>query len=147
MVLKADKSHFLTVGFNEQFLDFSFNDTTIENATEEKILGLVIDNRLNFKSLLKNICKKVNQKLSALSRTSKLTALNQWEKMVNFFIDSQFSYCPLIRMFISKGCNKKIYRIHKRLLRLILNDDESSFYDMLSTLNEKTIYKRCINVL
>ena len=77
MVLNADKSHFLTVGFNKPFPDFSFNDTTIENATEEKILGIVIDNKLNFKSLLKNICKKVNQKLSALSRTSKLTALNQ----------------------------------------------------------------------
>ena len=39
MVLKASKSYFLTVGFNEQFPDFFFNDTTIENATEEKILG------------------------------------------------------------------------------------------------------------
>ena len=43
MVLNADKCHFLTVSFNEPFPDFSFNDTTIENATEEKILALVIN--------------------------------------------------------------------------------------------------------
>ena len=33
MVLNADKCHFLTVGFNEPFPDFPFNDTTIENVT------------------------------------------------------------------------------------------------------------------
>ena len=40
MVLNADKYHFLTVGFNEPFPYFSFNDTTIENINEEKILGI-----------------------------------------------------------------------------------------------------------
>ena len=72
MVLNADKGHFLTVGFNEPYTDFSFNNTTIENVTEEKILGLVIDNKLNFKSHLKNIYQKLNQKLSVLSRISKI---------------------------------------------------------------------------
>ena len=66
IVPNADKYHFLTVGFNEPFPDFSFNDTTNENVNEEKILGIVIDKKLNFKSHLKNISKKPNQKLSAL---------------------------------------------------------------------------------
>ena len=37
--------------------------------------------------------------------------------------------------------------MHERLLRFILNDCESSFYDTLSTVNEKTIHQRCINIL
>ena len=82
MDLNADKCHFLTVGLNEPLPDFSFNDTTVENIIEEKILGIVIDKKLNFKSHLKNTCKKANQKLSALS---KLATLNQWNKMVIFF--------------------------------------------------------------
>ena len=67
MVLKASNCHFLTVGFIESFPDFSFNDTTIENVAEEKILGIVNENKVNFKSHSKNICKKANQKLSAFS--------------------------------------------------------------------------------
>ena len=67
--------------------------------------------------------------------------------MVNSFINSQFSYSPLIKMFTSKSCNKRIDRIHELLLRLILDDYESRFYDMLSTLNEKTIHQCCLNVL
>ena len=45
MVRNADKCHFLTVSFNEPFSDFSFSDTT-ENVTDEKIVGIVIDNTL-----------------------------------------------------------------------------------------------------
>ena len=33
------------------------------------------------------------------------------------------------------------------MVRLIFNDYESSFYCVLSTLNEKIIHQRCINVL
>ena len=43
MVLNTDKCHFLTVSFNEPFPDFSFNDTTTIDVTEEKILALVIN--------------------------------------------------------------------------------------------------------
>ena len=81
MALNAVKCRFLSVGFGEPFPDFFFNDSTIENDTEEKILGIVIDNNLNVKAHLKNLCKKANQKLSALSRLLKLTILTQREKM------------------------------------------------------------------
>ena len=50
-------------------------------------------------------------------------------------------------MLTSKDYNERIDRIHERSLRLMLNDYEPSFYDMLSTLNKKTFYQRCINVL
>ena len=50
VVLNPDKCHFLTQGFNNPFPDFSFKNTIIKNVTEEKILGIVIDNNFNFKS-------------------------------------------------------------------------------------------------
>ena len=35
--------------------------TTNKNVTVKKILGIVIENKLDFKSHLKNICKIANQ--------------------------------------------------------------------------------------
>ena len=96
MVLNPHKYHFLTLGFNKSFPDFSFKNTIIKNITEEKILEIVIDNNLNFKSNMKKICEKANQKLSALARISKLTNPTQRKKLINCFINSQFTYCPLI---------------------------------------------------
>ena len=104
MLLNPDKCHFLTLGFNNPFPDFSFENTIIKNVTEEKILGIVIDNNLNFKSHMKKICEKANQKLSALARISKLTTPTQSKKLINSFINTQFTYCPLIWMFSSKEC-------------------------------------------
>ena len=70
MVLNPGKCHFLTLGFNKPLPDFSFKNTIIKNVTDEKILGIVIDNnQINNKK----ICEKANQKLSALARISKLT--------------------------------------------------------------------------
>ena len=72
-------------------------------------MGITIDNKLTFKSHLKNICEKANQKLNALARITKFTSPFQMKTLLNSFIKSQFSYCPLIWMFISKGLNKKIF--------------------------------------
>ena len=51
----------------------------IENLAEEKILGIVIENKLNLSLDLKylnKICKKDKQKLGAFDNISKLTTLN-----------------------------------------------------------------------
>ena len=40
----------------------------MKNSSEEKILGITIDNKLKFKSHVKKLCKKASQKIWALSR-------------------------------------------------------------------------------
>ena len=62
-------------------------------------------------------------------------------------MNEQLIYCPLVWMFSSKGYYKRINKIHEKSLRFILYDYESSFDSLLSTLNEKAINQRCINVL
>ena len=47
-------------------------------------------------------------------------------------------------MFTSKGCNKRIDKLHETSLRLILNDYDLSCYDILSILNEETIFQLSI---
>ena len=125
--LYPDKCHFLTLGFNKPLPDFSFKNTIIKNVIEEKILGIVINNNLNFKSHMKKIYEKANEKLSALARISRWATPTLGEKLINSFINSQFTYCSLIWMFSSKGCYKRINKIHEMSLRLILNDYELSF--------------------
>ena len=91
IVLNQNKCHFLTLGFNKLFPDFSFENTIIKNVNEEKILGIVIENNLNFKSRMKKMCEKADQKLSALAIISKLTTPNQRIKLINSFINTQFT--------------------------------------------------------
>ena len=47
------------------------------------------------------------------------------------FIESQFSYCPLIWMFCSRRMNQKINHIHERAFRVVYKDYTSSFEELL----------------
>ena len=119
MILNPDKCYFLTLRFQGAQPNLSYDSITIKNISEEKILGITIDNKPTFKGHLKNICKNTNQKLNALVRITKFTSPFQRKTLLNSFIKSQLSYCPLIWIFASKGLNKKISRIHEKSLRLV----------------------------
>ena len=49
---------------NEKFV---YKNIEMKNSNEEKILGVIIDNKLRFKSQVKNLCKRASQKIWALS--------------------------------------------------------------------------------
>ena len=68
----------------------------ILSSTEEKILGIHFDNKLNFNNHVKKLCKKASQKLHALARLSNLMSIRQRKIIMNAFINSQFSYCHIV---------------------------------------------------
>ena len=68
MVLNSGKCHFMCLGQNTVNEIFVYDKIEMKNSKEEKVLRLIIDNKLRFKSHAKNICKKASQKIWALSR-------------------------------------------------------------------------------
>ena len=97
---------------------------------------------------MKKICNAANQKLSALSRMLELTIPTQSKKLINYFINAQFTSCPLIWCSLQRSTVNQLIK-YMRSLRLVFKDYESSFDILLSTLNEKndssTLYKRFTN--
>ena len=63
------------------------------------------------------------------------------------FIESQFSYCPLIWMFHSRGVNNKINHLHERSLQIVYKDNISSFEDLLKNDRSFTIHQMNIQSL
>ena len=131
MVLNTGKCHFTCLGKNTENETFTFKDTIMNNSKEEKILGIIIHNRLTFSSHIRELCKKASQKISALSRIS--NQLNDFEKTLlwNAVVKSQFNYCPLVWIFCSRISNSMIDRVHERALLVILGDDLSDFESLL----------------
>ena len=94
---------------------------------------MTIDNKLNFDSRIRKMCKK-----SGLSRIS----ANKDKKRIIFhaMINSQFSYCPLIWMFSSRQSNNLMNKVHERSLRLITNDENCSFETLLQNNKDITVH-------
>ena len=144
--MNLSKCHFKCLRQNTLNETFVYDNTDMKNSKEEKILGAIIDNKLRFKSHVKNLRKKPSQKIWALSRL--INYLNDSENMIfNAIIKSQFSYCPLVWMFCSRQTNNMINKIHERALRIVLNDHISDLETMLRNINDITIHHRNIQTL
>ena len=66
MKANADKCHLLLSSASNLYANIS--DKVIQNSKSEKLLGVIIDSNLKFEDHILGLCKKANQKLSALSR-------------------------------------------------------------------------------
>ena len=62
MVLNSGKWHFMCLGQNAVNETFVCDNIEMKSSKEEKILGIIIDNKLRFKSYVKNPCKKASQR-------------------------------------------------------------------------------------
>ena len=79
------------------------------------------------------VCKYMNQ--------------DKLQLLMKAFIESQFSYCPLIWMFHSRILNNRINKVHERTLRLVYNDQGSSFEQLLQRNNSFSIHDRNLQKL
>ena len=123
------------------------NNNEISSSNKEKLLGILLDNKLNFDSHITSLCKKAGQKLSALARINYYLTQDQRLLLLNSVVKSQFSYCPLIWMFTSRYLNNALNSIHERALRLIYNDYELPFDRILENNKQKSIHQKNIESL
>ena len=62
-------------------------------------------------------------------------------------IKSQFSYCPLIWMFSSRQSSNLINKVHERSLRLITNNQNSSFETLFQNNKDITFNQKNLQIL
>ena len=124
----------------------NFNNLIIKSSKEVEILGIKIDNNLNFNNHIKSICRKTGQKLNALLRISSNLSMKQKKLLYKSMIKSQFNYCPLVWMFCSRQSNNLINKIHEWSLRISYKDQKTSYHNLLQTY-ELTIHQRNLQVL
>ena len=145
MKVNTGKSHLLVSGNARSKAKIDNNYT--ESEKEQVLLGITIDSNLTFENHINNICKKVSQKLNALARVARYMNTQKRRKIMNFFVTSQFGYCPLIWMFHSRRLNNKINSIHERALRITYQDHISTFQELLNKGNSVSIHRRNLQAL
>ena len=94
MVLKkflkenADKCHLITSSKTPAGIEVA--SMTIMSEEKVKLLGIHIDNRLNFDYHISQLYKKAGKKIHALTRVFKYMDTSQRKLIENAFIMSQF---------------------------------------------------------
>ncbi len=118
--LKANPEKFHLL-LSDKDVEFSINvdGFDISNTLIQKLLGVTVDNKMNFKPHVTDLCVTASQKLHGLSRVGNYMDLEQRKIIMHAFILSQFGYCPLVWMFHSRELNNRINKIHKRSLKIV----------------------------
>ena len=80
----------------------NIHDNEIKNSSEVELLGITIDSQLKFKKHIDNLCRKASYKLHALRRIRNFLTVEKAKMLANAFINSQFTYTPLVWMFAGK---------------------------------------------
>ena len=124
----------------------TINNENILNSKQEKLLGITIDYTFSCLPHVRNICKQASKKLHALSRICKFMTQDKHRMIIKAFIDTQFSYCPLLWIFHgNRGINNTLHKIHERALRRYIMMTAlltMSFYLMITLLQfNNAIYK------
>ena len=84
---------------------------------------------------------------NAFARISNYMDISKRRQIMKAFIESSFGYCPLVWMFHSRTLNNRINKIYERALRIVYNDEFSSFEDLLEKDNSFTIHERNIQTM
>ena len=106
------------------------------------MLWVPIDNKLNFDVHVKELCKKMSQKLCAFSRIRPFLNREEAKMLLTAIVMLNLSYCHLISMFFSKSANTEINRTNKRALRVLHEDYDSSFEQLLEKDGSITVHQR-----
>ena len=147
MKLNTDKCKLLVAGRKDHIVNINVGDSNIEESKEANLLGVLIDNELSLRTHLNEKIKKANSKIASIKRNQHFLTFQQKKIVLSSFVHCHFSYAPLAWMFHSREINHKINRVHERALRILYNDELSSFMELLKKDGGFTVHERNIQKL
>ena len=146
LISNAEKSHLIVS--TKKNLEIQVSRCSIRNEDSVKLLGIHLNNDLNFDYHVNQLCKKASKKLNALARIAKYMDINKRRMPMKAFVSSQFSYCPLIWMFHSRKMEHRINSIHKRALKLVYQDSpDLTFQELLAKDKSVSVHQKILQLL
>ena len=119
MIANPDKFHAIIVSKNRK--DHSAIELTIDNkkiTTEPwvKLLGVKIDDKLNFDIHVNDLVKSCSGQLNAPIRLNPYLNYEAKYVMIQSFIYANFNYCPIVWHFASATSLQKVEKPTKSVL-------------------------------
>ena len=157
MVVNASKSSVMLVCSHQKCASLltdrillSYNNNTLTQVEEFKVLGLTTDQNLTWKPHFEKTCNKISKLIGLLYRLRPFIDKNCMILYYNSFILPLIDYC--LNLWFDAG-NVHVHRVQvlqNRIARLILNSlHDCSSHDILQRLNwmsvkQRGVYQTCL---
>ena len=142
MVANPSKFQLIFPGTVNANIAIKIGKFTVKSVEIVKLLGVKFDSKLSFVPHVKELCRKSDQIIRALRRIRHLLPRKKADLLVNAYILSPFNYCPFVWMFCGKEGNRLIEQSHCRALRVLLNESDKSYQELLLECNTVALHTR-----
>ena len=122
LVLNPEKCKCIILPKNYPWdLSFSISDVQVPIVDHLELLGVTIDNSLNFSKHIGKITKKVGNQLDVLSRLKNTLSISSKMCLYNSYVMAYFTYCSAIWNNCNESDKQKLERLNVRALRCVYN--------------------------
>ena len=82
-----------------------------------------------------------------LTNNKKILIVMQAGTLASCFVNSQFNYCAIVWISCSRKSKLTLENIHKRTLRVVYNEYEKNYKDLLVDYDEVSIHQKHLKFL
>ena len=133
LTINTLKTHYIiTTNKSYTFLPPLFiNFDIIRAVPYQKVLGVVIDEKLSFEQHIKSIKQKINSSIAMLNNIKNLIPMDIKRCLYFSHIQSHLAYCSNIYGFTYPTHLMHLYKLQKKALRVLTNSDFQANSDPL----------------
>ena len=117
----------------------SINQKNIKTSSSVKLLGVHIDDKLNFNLDITKTCRSAANQLHALIRLRMFLNFEEKKPLINSYFYSNFNYHPLAWMFSSTKSLNKVQFLQRRALHFLYENYVLSYEELLQKAGKETM--------
>lgn len=150
MFLHPDKTKCMLISTRQKHqrkkmsLNLSISSTAIDQVSEHRVLGVVIDQDMNWKLHLQKICKSLSRNLYLMAKLYSFTDRKALMMFFNAHIMSHINFASIIWDGASQVNLNKINSLHRRAAKIIAKGHEVSTDSKLKLLNILPLEKQLL---
>ena len=123
MSLNVDKTHYIIFRPHQKKFtkneEVQINGNKISEVNSTKFLGVIIDRNLSWKYYIEHICSKAAKNIGILRKTRNILDMDTMVTLYYSFIYPYLNYCIHVWGSAVKTHIDKIFRLQKRVVRII----------------------------
>ena len=123
-------------------MTLTYNDETLHNISDDKILGVQVDDHLLFSNHIDKIARKITSNTWLLSRIKDFLNKEHRVQFYKSFIQSHLDYCNIVWGNTSQNNLLRLFRLQKRACKIILDYNVDNIFESMENLKIMTIYER-----
>ena len=149
------KSMLLTMRQKHQntcsYLTLLVKSELIEQVSEHRLLGVIIDNKLTWKQHIELLCKGLAKNIYLMSRLKKYSNSLALKLFFYGHIMSHIDYASIVWDGSSENNLKPLYSLYKRAIKLIVPNPTLNLNEKLASMNllplkSKLMFNKCLQM-